>query len=390
MASEPDTLVRFSPDYVLPPGAHLAEKLEELDMTQAELADRTGLSRKHVSQLINGEATLSTEVAVRLERVTAMPAHLWSRLEASYRTWLTEQEESERLESSEAISWAEQFPHVELVRRGHIPEGGPGADLVRRMLEFFGVASHDAWKPVMLERLAAASYRKATGTSKSEATIATWLRICERRATEVEVADYDRHRFLDVVHEARHSSIHEPRRWWLELIDRFASAGVALVLEPEFKGATQLNGASWWAHPRKAVVALSGRRKRADGLFFTMLHESVHILKHSKKQTFIDILNGDMEVDNQLERDADEQAASLLIHPDEWEWISKIPKRNPYARIHQAASRINVHPGIIVGQLQARAWSNGYGTAEKLKQRLDLEADFWRATPTGIENQEAG
>lgn len=379
MASQHDTPVRFSPDFVLPPGAHLAEKLEELGMTQAELADRTGLSRKHVSQLINGEATLSTDVAVRLERVTAMPAHLWNRLEASYRTWLAEQEESERLESREAIAWAEQFPHGELIRRGHIPEGGSGGDLVRRMLQFFGVASHDAWEPVMLDRLATASYRKATGTSKSEATIATWLRICERRAAEIEVAEYDRHRFNEVVLEARYASVHEPRRWWPELVDRFASAGVALVLEPEFKGTTQLNGASWWSHPKKAVVALSGRRKRADGLFFTMLHESVHILKHSKKRTFIDILNGDMEVDDQLERDADEQAARWLIHRDEWEWISRIPKRNPYPRIHQAASRINIHPGIIVGQLQARAWVNGYGTGENLKQRLNLEAEFWRS-----------
>lgn len=381
------SMVRFTPDYVLPPGAHLEEKLEELGMTQAELADRTGLSRKHVNQLINAEATLSTDVAIRLERVTGMPAQLWTRLEASYRTWLTEQEQSDELASDDAVSWAEQFPHDQLVKRGHIPKPTGRADLVRRMLEFFGVASHHAWQPVMLDRLANASYRKATGTSKTEATIATWLRVCEQRATRIPTHQYDRSAFLAVVRDVRHSSVKQPAEWWPELVSRFGAVGVALVLEPEFAGGTQLNGASWWANPNTAVIALSGRRKRADGFYFTMLHESIHILKHSKKRTFIDIMNGDMDVDSELEREADEQAARLLIHQDEWEWISRIPKNGAHSRITAAARRIGVHPGIIVGQLQARAWVKGYGTGERLKQKLDLSEPFWRQVPERSEAQ---
>ncbi len=39
----------FEPDWVSPPGDTIADALEELGMSQAELAQRTGFTRKHVN-----------------------------------------------------------------------------------------------------------------------------------------------------------------------------------------------------------------------------------------------------------------------------------------------------------------------------------------------------
>lgn len=47
--SEPLTPVRM--------GLLLSERLEELNMTQAEFARRAGVSQKHVSQVLNGVTT---------------------------------------------------------------------------------------------------------------------------------------------------------------------------------------------------------------------------------------------------------------------------------------------------------------------------------------------
>jgi hypothetical protein len=47
---------RYEPDLVLPPGDTLAEVLDGIAMTQAELAKRTGLSTKHLNQIVNGAA----------------------------------------------------------------------------------------------------------------------------------------------------------------------------------------------------------------------------------------------------------------------------------------------------------------------------------------------
>lgn len=78
----------FKPDYATPPGWTLEEALEERSMSRADLARHTGLSEKHISQLINGEAPISAETAIRLERTTDIPARLWTSMEQVYRSHL--------------------------------------------------------------------------------------------------------------------------------------------------------------------------------------------------------------------------------------------------------------------------------------------------------------
>ena len=78
------TTYPYSPDYATPPGWTLEETLEELSMNQAELARRTGLSTKHVNQIVRGKVPITTEVARRLERATGVPDRLWNNLESRY------------------------------------------------------------------------------------------------------------------------------------------------------------------------------------------------------------------------------------------------------------------------------------------------------------------
>ncbi len=382
MGTGSDERVRFAPNYAFPPGEFLVERLDELGMTQTELSRRTGLSQKHISQLTNGEVALSPATALLLEKVTRMPAHLWNRLEATYRTHRSKEREAQELDSQRVQAWVDEVPHQELAKRGYIDRSNDRASLAGKLLRFFGVGSLEAWDNVF-DRIGVAHYRQAEGVNKNAATIAAWLRVCELRATQIACVDFDRDRFLKVVASARHASVKEPKEWWPQLVDAFASAGAALVLEPEFPGKTELNGASWWATPKKAVIALTGRRKKADGIYFTVLHEAAHVVRHSKKQTFIDAKDSVPKIDAELEHEADTFAARHLIAPAEWSRVETIPNdRTAYARVRAIAKELRVHPGILVGQLQARAWrthdgSPDYGFCNNLKQSVDLSGDFW-------------
>jgi HTH-type transcriptional regulator/antitoxin HigA len=66
-------------------GDILAEALEERGLSNADLARRTELSEKHVSQLVNAYIPLSTDVAFKLEQALGIPATLWLSLESNYR-----------------------------------------------------------------------------------------------------------------------------------------------------------------------------------------------------------------------------------------------------------------------------------------------------------------
>jgi addiction module HigA family antidote len=59
---------KFAPDYLVTPGEVLAEYLDELRMTQAELADRTGLTQKNINKIIKTKAPITSGVALKLER----------------------------------------------------------------------------------------------------------------------------------------------------------------------------------------------------------------------------------------------------------------------------------------------------------------------------------
>jgi addiction module HigA family antidote len=80
---------KLAPDYLVTPGEVLAEYLDELRMTQAELADRTGLTQKIISEIIKTKAQITSEMAWKLERILGRPAHFWSNLERHYQDDLT-------------------------------------------------------------------------------------------------------------------------------------------------------------------------------------------------------------------------------------------------------------------------------------------------------------
>jgi addiction module HigA family antidote len=90
---------QYAPDTVSPPGDTLAETLEELGMTQAELATRMGRPQKLISEIINGKAAITPDTASQLERVLGVPARFWLKREQHYQEWRTRQQEARRTDA---------------------------------------------------------------------------------------------------------------------------------------------------------------------------------------------------------------------------------------------------------------------------------------------------
>lgn len=56
-----------------------------MNVTQAELAARASISVKHVNQIMQGNAPITPETAMILDRITGTPVGFWNRREADYR-----------------------------------------------------------------------------------------------------------------------------------------------------------------------------------------------------------------------------------------------------------------------------------------------------------------
>lgn len=328
----------YEPDYAIPPGETLAEILDRQGMSQVELATRTGLSPKHVNQIIKGVAPITPETALDLEKVTRVPARTWNALEATYRSLVSRKEEEVELEGE--VGWLDELPIRELAKRGYIQLRKSPVEQVRDVCQFFGVASRAAWKTLWKPT----AFRKSRAFESNSGALATWLRIGEIEAAKIRCRSYNRKKFESALREARSLTREaNPEKWLPELQEKFAEAGVALVIVPEI-GKTRANGASRWLSSDKAVIQLSVRQKWSDILWFTLFHEAGHILRHSKKETFINEGTSDEEI----EEEADSFAARWLI-PREYETELRVTR---LVDVPAFASKIGVGSDIVVGRLQ--------------------------------------
>ena len=58
--------------------------LEPLGLTVTDAARKLGVSRKQLSDLVNGKAGISPEMAIRLDKAFGGGAETWLRLQAAY------------------------------------------------------------------------------------------------------------------------------------------------------------------------------------------------------------------------------------------------------------------------------------------------------------------
>ncbi|MDA7988326.1 MAG: HigA family addiction module antitoxin [Alphaproteobacteria bacterium] len=79
---------QYNPDYATSPGWILGEHLEVLDISQAELARRCGLSPKLISEIISGKARVTPKTAIQFEKELGLAAEIWLNLESNYQLHL--------------------------------------------------------------------------------------------------------------------------------------------------------------------------------------------------------------------------------------------------------------------------------------------------------------
>lgn len=339
--SVPGQDLAYEPDYVLPPGDHLLEWLESRTMTQAELARRIDLSTKHVNQIVKGGAGLTPEVAIALENVTNIPARFWMRLEADYRAHAAERLEEEELAND--VEVLRSFPIKEMLKRGYWEEAPNPVGQLRALLRFFAVANTAALEQVVLRP---AALRKSKAFEANAAALAAWLRRTELLAYEVQTTSFDADRCSAALPELRSLTRVKGIEWVKPLQERCAQIGIAIVIERELPGC-RINGATRWLAPDKAMVALSLRHRRHDIVWFTFFHELAHLLRHSRRRTFVDAEG--MGVPEDLERDADRFASRLLIPP---EYEGQLAELRTADEVQDFAAQIDVGPSIVVGRMQ--------------------------------------
>lgn len=367
---------QFQPDYAVPPGWVLEERLEANGISQAEFARRCGRSAKFISEVVAGKAPVDAKTALQFEKVSGVSANIWLGIEKRFR--LHRMREQEAREAEASAEWARGFPVSELARRGATRRVKSGGETVTELLTFFGVASVQAWR----NRYAAmtVAYRHSPSFESRAPSLSAWLRLAEVEAEAQAVQDYDKTSFVAALKEIRQLTRAELPGALRQARRLCNDAGVALVWVKPLPKA-HVSGAAWWLSPRKPVIALSGRHLADDQIWFSLFHEAAHILLHGKRSYFVD----DGKTGNGDEAQADRWAGNFLVAHSAWRRFIDAGRFDaPHVQAFAAQQRIA--PGIVVGRLQ-REEHLPWAALNELKTRTKWSQDGSRLCAAGGRSQ---
>jgi HTH-type transcriptional regulator / antitoxin HigA len=350
---------------VFAPGEFIKEELEARGWAQVELAEILGRPAQVVNEIIAGKRAITPETAHGLAAAFGTSAQVWMNLEGAYQLWKVEQNKTRDTDVSKRASLYSKVPVREMVRRRWVERSDNPEVLADRILAFYGIKSFDEqprfW-PV------------AARTSATSLTLAHWAWLARARQLARAVSV---HRFSDselsAAVEKLRQLLHVPEET-RHVPKILAEAGVRLVII-EHLPRTKIDGACLWLDSKSPVVVLSLRFDRIDHFWHTLFHEIGHVInKHGLTdwEPFdIDIFGETATGKSGPERLVDDFATNTLIPRSELEdFISRVSPLYSKDKIRGFARRLQVHPGIVVGQLQHRKqidWSHSRDMLAKVR-----------------------
>lgn len=347
------------------PSETIRELLEELDISQVDLSVRTKLSERTISEIVNGKQSITLDTALKLERAIGISKEGLMKMQNEYDSDLLRLKEAKRL--MQETEYLNKFSncYTDLKNLGFVQDTRNKVEKVESLLRFFAVNSLASVKcslPV--------AFRKSKKDTVDPYSVAAWLRIGKIKSEQRNVRPFNSKKLRENLMKMRSLTTEDPKVYSHELAELCAESGVVLVYTPHLKKAP-VNGATYWLAPDKVLIQTSLRHRYADIFWFTLFHEIGHVLKHGKKEAFLEFQNG-ASTEDEKEKEADVFAQELLI-PNSESFSQLLKDLTPETErkvIKGYAKEIGVHEGIVAGRI-ARETGNWRNMA-KYRQRLEF------------------
>lgn len=340
---------KIEPDYVAKPGDTIRDSLEAINMTQSELAEKMGITRKHVSELITGKTRILPQTATQLAYVFNVVPTFWLSLQVQYDAFNEHQKQARSLKENE--NYSKNFPYTQMAQNGFVPKTNVLSERLDNLLKFFRVPSVETLKMVMAQDpLLQGAFRFNSQQIEVDSyALHAWLQQGLLLATNIQTKAFDMKQLQKEISQMRTLTLmSDPTIFLPKLQAIAASVGIAVVIVPELPK-SRVSGATRWQSPYpKAIIELSLRDQTHDSFWMTFFHELGHIVLHRKTAFFT--INKHYGQGRE-EREADLWASSILI-PDR-AWQSFVNEGDfSVEKITDFAGLIQTHPDIVLGRLQ--------------------------------------
>ena len=340
-------------DYAVSPGEYLQEWAQGADLTQQQVADLIGASRKFINDLVHGRAPVTAETAQRLQRVTGIPVAAWLRYEMQYRADLARLADEESLAqhvddiAPAAATYLRRIGATSATRRQ------PG-QLVSDFLTFHGCGTWSAYEQRVSDQHAgefALAALKEPGSQIHHSVLMSWLRAGER-TTAFERGcrgTFNADALRAVLPSLRDRTSRPDARMPEDVANLLGEVGVVFLLVAP-PAQLPLYGVTRFVREKVPVIQQTGRRT-TDGFFtWTLFHELGHLLNDPRGEVHLEY-STTRKRNSAAEKAANTFAFQTLFGSDGLERLRGVTHDS---EIVTEAHALGLSPGVVVHQLRRR------------------------------------
>lgn len=214
---------------------------------------------------------------------------------------------AEQKKLSTELEWLKKIPVKEMVDLGWIECNKDKLRQLEVVLNFLGIAS-----PLQFEKVwrnCEVAFRQAGDFTGDNEAVFSWLRKGEIEAQLIACQAYNARIFIEVLEKLKNIARNDYKAILPELVEMCASAVVAVVCLRSLPQMCVYGAARWVGG--KLLIQLTEDYDTSEHFLFTFFHEACHILRHGKKNLFLEGLN--LKSDKEKEADVFASGSMSLL-----------------------------------------------------------------------------
>jgi HTH-type transcriptional regulator/antitoxin HigA len=333
-------------NWVMHPGFHIKEEMEERGWNQRDLAFILGVPEQAINMILGGKRGISADMAKALGAAFDVNPDLFANLQKDY-------DMAQAKQPKPGIALLGQlhvnYPVREMVNRGWLVKSDAQL-LEQQLVRFFEVKA-----PSDIPYMDHAAKR----SDVTPAQLA-WLFRVKQIAKSISAPKYSENALQRAVAEMERFTINpEDTRQVPKLM---MEAGVRYILVEKLPN-SKIDGVCFWLDNNSPVIGMSTQRDTIDNFWFVLRHEIEHVLrKHGRKADIVDADVLDDSQQNEEEQSANAAACEFCVS-NKFDLFMTRKKPFYYERdVLAFSAMIQRHPGIVVGQMQRRMNNYAYLT----------------------------
>lgn len=332
---------------IIHPGETLKEVMDDNNISQEELANRTGVTPKHVSTVVNGQKDISSSFAHKLSYVfNNIPESFWNNLQSIYNEEINNYEDINNISANEKKIVKEMNELYEYAVEKELIKSSE--DISHKIIDIRHLLSISNVESIDKFYLNNTSFRLSNIKSYNKYSIFAFNQICEKICDKEEIEnDFDIDKLNERLNDIKSIMFNDYILIGPKLKKVFKECGIVFNIVKSFKG-VPVQGFIKKKY-NKVYLCMTLRQSYADIFWFTLFHEIGHLINDNIKSSYIDLYIENNQDENEIQ--ADLFASDYLINDIDFaDFIMN--KDYTYKSVLKFADDHNVKDFIVIGRLE--------------------------------------